>query len=92
MPGFLAELVAAQLCPELQLSRARQLNNSVIVREQRYDCAYCQFIKPVSNPAAIVPLDPAGWRQGALHRAFERHCQAHPFARKMGWSVHVFSA
>lgn len=33
----------------------------------------------------------AGWRQDALHRAFERQCQAHALPRRMGWNVYVLS-
>ncbi len=33
----------------------------------------------------------AGWQQDPMHRMFERACQAHPVAGRMGWSVHVFA-
>ncbi|WP_404559169.1 glycosyltransferase family 9 protein [Bradyrhizobium niftali] len=33
----------------------------------------------------------AGWRQDSIHRGFERSCQAHPFVRRMNWSVYVFA-
>ena len=33
----------------------------------------------------------AGWQQDPMHRAFERACQAHPVAARMGWSVHVLA-
>jgi glycosyltransferase involved in cell wall biosynthesis/SAM-dependent methyltransferase len=36
-------------------------------------------------------LRAAGWRQDALHRAFERTAQAHPMPKRMGWSVYVLA-
>jgi ADP-heptose:LPS heptosyltransferase/glycosyltransferase involved in cell wall biosynthesis/SAM-dependent methyltransferase len=32
-----------------------------------------------------------GWQQDPMHRSFERACQAHPVAVRMGWNVHVFA-
>jgi ADP-heptose:LPS heptosyltransferase/glycosyltransferase involved in cell wall biosynthesis/SAM-dependent methyltransferase len=33
----------------------------------------------------------AGWRQDALHRAFEIHCARHPLPARMGWSLYLYS-
>jgi hypothetical protein len=33
----------------------------------------------------------AGWRQDALHHAFQRMCQSHVLPNRMRWNVYVFS-